>query len=252
MEDTEIIYHIAQPGAEIAHLVDSFWMLQNNSDQEKEIVLLPDGRIDLFFSFSANEPFHVNLLGLETEAAKTALAAHTTIFAISFRLLAIEYILETSVAALIDGGLILPADFWGFSVGDTADFEAFCIKAANAVKKHMPEVIDPRKEKLFELIYATMGAMPVKELSEKVYWSARQINRYFTQQFGISLKAYCNILRFRASFSHIKAGKLFPEQNFSDQAHFIKAVKKLSGVLPKDLARNQNDRFIQLSTLPKK
>ncbi len=110
--------------------------------------------------------------------------------------------------------------------------------------------IDSRKQKLFELIYSSNGSLPVKELSEKVYWGSRQINRYFNKQFGISLKAYCNILRFRASLQHIKKGKLFPELNFADQNHFIKEIKKFSGVVPKDLSKNQNDRFILLSTLP--
>ncbi|HEY2349392.1 MAG TPA: AraC family transcriptional regulator, partial [Puia sp.] len=76
--------------------------------------------------------------------------------------------------------------------------------------------------------------------------------RYFNQQFGISMKAFCNILRFRASFQHLKDGKLYPEQNFTDQNHFIKEVKKFSGVVPKDLSKNKNDRFILLSAMPKK
>jgi AraC-like DNA-binding protein len=93
--------------------------------------------------------------------------------------------------------------------------------------------------------------MTVKELSENVYWSSRQINRYFNDKFGISLKKFCTILRFKASFQHIKEGKLFPEQNFADQAHFIREVKKLTGFTPKELCKNQNDRFVQFSTLTK-
>jgi AraC-like DNA-binding protein len=91
--------------------------------------------------------------------------------------------------------------------------------------------------------------MPVKELSEKVYWSSRQINRYFNQQFGVSLKAYCNILRFSASFKHISEGKLFPGQNFTDQNHFIKETKKYAGVTPKELSKNKNDRFIDITAI---
>jgi AraC-like DNA-binding protein len=102
------------------------------------------------------------------------------------------------------------------------------------------------------LIYSSNGSLSVKELSEKVNWSSRQINRYFNEQFGISLKTYCNILRFRASLPHIKKGKLFPELNFTDQNHFIKEIKKFSGVVPKELSKNQNDRFILLSALPLK
>jgi AraC-like DNA-binding protein len=94
--------------------------------------------------------------------------------------------------------------------------------------------------------------MPVKELADKVFWSSRQINRYFNEQFGISLKAYCNILRFKNSLHHIKDGQLFPDLDFADQAHFIKEVKRFSGVVPKELFKNRNDRFILLSALPKK
>jgi AraC-like DNA-binding protein len=110
--------------------------------------------------------------------------------------------------------------------------------------------IDPRKKNLFDLIYASNGAISVKELSEKICWSSRQINRYFQDTFGLSLKTYCNVMRFRSSFGHIKAGKLFPEENYADQSHFIREIRKYSGVVPKELARNRNDRFIQFSTLP--
>ena len=93
--------------------------------------------------------------------------------------------------------------------------------------------------------------MTVKELSEKVYWSSRQINRYFNQQFGISLKAYCNILRFGSSFKHISEGKLFPEQNFTDQNHFIKEIKRYAGVTPKELSKNKDGRFINIAAIKK-
>jgi hypothetical protein len=48
---------------------------------------------------------------------------------------------------------------------------------------------------------------------------------------------------FQASLSHIKEGKLFPQLNYYDQSHFIKEIKKFSGVSPKELFKNQNDRF---------
>ncbi|MNY23979.1 Helix-turn-helix domain protein [compost metagenome] len=144
----------------------------------------------------------------------------------------------------------LSDDFWGVTKNDLNDFDGFCQKVSARMLALIKPEIDSRKQKLFDLIYSSNGSFTVKELSEKVCWSSRQINRYFNEQFGISLKAYCNILRFKASLSHIKAGKLYPEQNFSDQNHFIKEIKKFSGVVPKELSRNQNDRFILLSTLP--
>lgn len=248
----ELIYKNCRPDTSIADFVESFWMLDNQAEINKEIVVLPDGRIDLFFSYSNLEPFHITLMGLETEPTPIQFPAKTKTFAISFKLLAAEYILQTPIAALINEAKILPTNFWGFKQNDLNDFDDFCKKATSKMINLLPLKIDDRKRQLFNLIYNSQGAMKVKELSEKVFWTSRQINRYFNQQFGVSLKTYCNILRFRASFQQLKEGKLFPEMNFADQAHFIKQVKKLAGVIPKELSKNKNDRFIQFSTLTKK
>lgn len=239
-----------KPDATIADFVESFWLLHNQSEQEKEVVIVPDGRIDLFLSKSTIEPFHITLLGLETEPTQATISPSLLTFAISFKPLATEYVLKRTIADLLDNTLSLPANFWGFSIDNLNDFELFCQKATLHIQSKLKEKIDERKRKLFRLIYESNGAMSVKELSENVFWTSRQINRYFTQQYGLSLKAYCNILRFRASFKQIKEGKLFPEQNFADQSHFIREIKKLSGVAPKEFLHNKNDRFIQLSTLP--
>ncbi|HZX75304.1 MAG TPA: AraC family transcriptional regulator, partial [Cyclobacteriaceae bacterium] len=236
----------------LAAFVESFWQLQNHSASNKDVVILPDGRIDLFFSQSATEPFHITLSGLETHPDQATIATKTIMFAVSFKLLATEYIFKNTVSNLLDNAKHLPSDFWDFSANDLQDFDLFCKKASQKIQSLLPKEIDNRKKKLFDLIYSSNGSLTVSELSEKVGWSSRQINRYFNQQFGISLKAYCSILRFRASFHHIKDGKLFPQENFADQSHFIKEVKKLAGVSPKELKRNQNDRFIQFSTLPSK
>jgi len=247
--DNDFEYKFVKPDKSLADFVESFWLLQNHFETDKKVVILPDGRIDLFFSQSATESFHITLSGLETQPDQATLATKTIMFAISFKLLATEYIFQNTVSDLLDNATHLPADFWGFHADDLNDFDFFCKKVTQKIYSLLPNEIDNRKRKLFDLIYSSNGTLTVQELSEKVFWSSRQINRYFNQQFGLSLKAYCNILRFRASFQHIKDGKLFPQQNFADQSHFIKEVKKLSGVSPKELKRNQNDRFIQFSTL---
>lgn len=242
-------YELIKPDKSIAEFVESFWSLQNLTESDKEIMVLPDGRIDLIFIKSGSAPFQTTLLGIGTHPDKAILKSNTTMLVISFKLLAIEYVFKNPISNLLNNAQNLSSDYWNFSLTELNDFTLFYKKATQIIQLLLPREIDSRKEKLFDLIYSSNGEMTVKELSEKVFWSSRQINRYFNQQFGLSLKAYCNILRFRASFQHIKSGKLFPQQNFADQSHFIREVKKLSGALPKDLRKNQNDRFIQFSTL---
>lgn len=139
----------------------------------------------------------------------------------------------------------MPDGFWDFTVDDLNDFDGFCKKATRKIQSLLPKEIDERKRGLFDLIFATNGEISVRELSEIVFWKERQINQYFNRHFGISLKAYCSILRFQASLSHIKEGKLFPQLNYYDQSHFIKEIKKLSGASPRELFKNENRRFLQ-------
>lgn len=250
--NNDLHYKFIKPDKSLADFVESFWFLKHQSDDNTEKIVVPDGKIDLFFSKSETEPFHITLIGLETKPKSNPSYPDSVSCSISFKPLAAEYILHHSIADILDSTKILPNNFWGFNADDLDDFDMFCKKASQKIQSLLPKEVDNRKRKLFELIYATNGAISVKELSDKVFWSRQQINRYFNQQFGLSLKVYCNIIRFRASFQHIKKGKLFPQQNFADQSHFIKEVRKLSSVSPKELKRNQNERFIQFSVLDPK
>ncbi|PBJ16033.1 AraC family transcriptional regulator [Flavobacterium sp. ACN6] len=243
-------YQSMQPSPNLSDFVDSFWFVRNISDQTLETIGLPDGRIDLSLFESSDEAFRITLLGLGTKQyEKGRIPANSLSFVISFKLPAAEYILHESIAALVNSAKALETDFWNFNKNDLEDFELFCQKASLKLESLLVKELDSRKQKLFSLIYKTKGAMSVKDLSEQSNWSSRQINRYFQHYFGISLKEYCSILRFRASLEHIAKGKLFPEENFSDQTHFIKEIKKISGSLPKELFQNKNDRFILLSAL---
>ena len=247
----EIEYKIAKPEAVLSDFVERFYMVTNHAAFDKEMVVIPDGRIDLFFLQSENKPFTAILLGLETIPSSTFFWSNACFFGISFKLLAVEYILNQSIADFLNGAKLMPTDFLEIKPEDLLHFEALCHKASEKIKNLIQPKIDTRKQKLFELLYATNGSLTINEYAEKVYWSNRQINRYFNQTFGISLKTYCNILRFRASFQQIKDGNLYPEQNFSDQPHFVREVKKLAGVVPKELSKNKNDRFVQFSSLLK-
>lgn len=248
--NSDLEYKILQPDKSLSDFVDSFWFLHNRSENDKKTIGLPDGRLDLFLFQSPAESFRITLIGAETRQYEYGvIPGNSLIFAISFKLLAVEYILREPIADILNNARFLPEGFWEFTERDLLDFDLFVEKATRKIQSLLPKELDERKRRLFELIYQTKGSITVKELSEKVFWNSRQINRYFNRQFGISLKVYCNVLRFRASLEHIAKGKLFPEENFSDQTHFIKEVKKFSGVVPKELSKNKNDRFILLSAI---
>ncbi|MCX8534242.1 helix-turn-helix domain-containing protein [Chryseobacterium luquanense] len=241
MESLE--FKLVEPDTSLSDFVYCFSSLQNLSTQ-KDVVIIPNGKIDLNFSINDKGDFQVALLGLETEPKYTNHQI-SSFCAVSFNPIAIEYIFNQSVAEIINSGKILPSNFWDITIEDLKDFEKFCSKISQKISSILPKTIDGRKLNLFKLIFESNGEITIKELSEKISWSQRQINRYFNQQFGLSLKAYCKILRFQASLPHINKGELYPQLNFTDQSHFIKEIKQFSGVSPKELHKNENDRFLQ-------
>ncbi|TWR31511.1 helix-turn-helix transcriptional regulator [Mucilaginibacter pallidiroseus] len=238
-----------KPEPEISAFVESIGMFHNQGAEAKEVVVLPDGRIDLFFWKPGIEDFQVTLIGLETAPEQRFIPPGTNAFVVSFRPLAAEYILKTSVADILNSAKNLINDFWNFDKDILDDFDAFYNRVTESVKALIPTSVDNRKTKLFDLIYTSNGDLTVSALADQTGWSSRQMSRYFNQQFGLSPKAYCNILRFRASLGHIAQGKLYPQYNFTDQAYFIKEIKRFAGVVPKELSKNKNDRFLLLSVL---
>lgn len=239
----------ALPDNSISHFVHSFWMLENKTGKDIPSTVLPNGMVDLILMKLNSQNWEIVVRGIDTMPSQVVIRAGTKMFSIGLKLLAVEYMLGDSIKDVLNEGKNLPNDFWQFDKNDMNSLGNFCNKATQKIKTISTESIDSRKKKLFELIYSCHGSTTVKELSEKVHWSSRQINRYFNQQFGISLKVYCNILRFGASFKHLSEGKLFPEQNLTDQNHFIKEIKKYAGVTPKELSKNKGGRFVNITAI---
>lgn len=247
----DLEYVSVKPEAALAGVVESIWMVRNRSSERAAGIIVPDGKIDLFLFKSEGGDFEMFISGICTEPVVKPPFPDSTMFAVSFYPVAAEYLFRQSFAGLKNTSQVLPAGYWGLSAEDMTDFDSFCRKVCRIVAGMLTKEIDLRTAHLFELLFASKGEISVKELSEKTHWRSRQINRYFNTWFGITLKSYVNVIRFSNSLKQLKNGDFYPELNYVDQSHFIREVKKFSGVKPTVLGKNENDRFIQLSLLPK-
>ena len=248
-KSTEIEYQYQSPPEEISLYVDRFWCLKHASKTAKDVILLPDGKIDILFSSSDTAPFQVVLVGLATMPDKQVLEPGLITFGISFNPLAMEYIVQKSVAAFVNEAVELKTDFWGARASWLKDFDLFCKKVSEIIIALLPKAPDDRKLRMQAYLLQSNGNTTVRSIEKNCFITSRALNRYWMQAFGIPLKTYLLLLRFRSAFPHIKKGNLYPEADYTDQSHFIKEVKRLSGHLPKELLRNQNDRFLQFSVL---
>lgn len=240
-------YREIKPDGFLKNFVQCFWYYET-TDEEIQHTILPDGYFDLIAEFENEVLTTVKLTGVWTKPKDVNILKNTKFFAIRFKLLATEYLFQKEIRSILDTTQNLPFNFWSIDNYKSVAFEKFVSETINRLEnsiKHLKE-IDNRKLNLFELVYQHK-IKTVAELSDKIFWSSRQINRYFNAQFGFSLKEFLKIVRCNASYEHISNGQLSPQEDYFDQAHFIKDLKQYTGTTPKELHKNKNDRFLQLS-----
>lgn len=249
----EIIYKEIKPKSKLSAFVKSFWYFENKKNENQNYSILPDGCFDLLIYFKENKEKEIFLTGLWNKNIEVSIPAQTKIFAIRFKPLATEYIIEKGIVDLLNSKIkISNKNFVFLKQIDTEyqDFNSFVNSNTTRLQSILgtEKGIDPRKEKVFELLFKNQGVVSIKKISEQVYWSNRQISRYFNKNYGLSIKEYANILRVKSTYKNLSNGENYSQIEYFDQSHFIKEIKKYTGENPKTLIKNKNDRFLQLST----
>ena len=237
----------------LSNFIQCFWKYDNQI-KDVDYTIIPDGHFDLIFKIRNNELVSVSLTGVWTKPINVNIKKNTKLIGVRFKLIAVEYIFKKSIKGILNTRTILPISILGSENLPFENFDNLTHSLSDKINFGLQNLkeIDNRKFKLFKLLYGNKGSLSVKTLAQNVFWSSRQINRYFNQQFGFSLKTFSNIIKCNSSYTEIAKGQLFPQQNYFDQAHFIKEVKRYTGETPKELHKNENDRFLQISIIPDK
>lgn len=92
-----------------------------------------------------------------------------------------------------------------------------------------------------KLIYQSNGLIKIKELQEKLFISASPFEKRFRKLVGTTPKKFASIVRFNTVLKNIHKPKsllaICYENNFFDQAHFIKDFKQFTGITPENFKR---------------
>ena len=92
-----------------------------------------------------------------------------------------------------------------------------------------------------KLIYQTNGTIRIKELNEKLFISQSPFEKRFRKVVGTTPKKFASIIRFNTVLNNLNNTKSLTEicyeNNFFDQAHFIKDFKQFTGDTPENFKR---------------
>ena len=233
----------------LSNFVKCFWTSETLTENS-EYTILPDGFFDLIVEIKNGKNPSIKLTGIWTIPIDIKTEVNTKIFAVRFKPLSVELLECVNLKSLLNSSINLSDDFLEIDNLTFDNFQVFCSHIENYLKSRIEKIktISNFKISLFNEIFKK-ETFNVQELSEKSFWTSRQINRYFNMTFGLSLKEYLNIIRCYETYKDISNNKLTPPSKYFDQSHYIKEIKKFTGVTPKELSRNENDRFLQLLTL---
>lgn len=92
-----------------------------------------------------------------------------------------------------------------------------------------------------KLIYQSKGTIRIKELNEKLFISQSPFEKRFRKVVGTTAKKFASIVRFNSVLDNLNETKTLTEicyeNNFFDQAHFIKDFKQFTGDTPENFKR---------------
>lgn len=233
----------------LSNFVKCFWTSETLT-KSSDYTILPDGYFDLIVEIKNKKISSIKLTGIWINPIDIKTEIDTEVFAVRFKPLAIELLENVNLKALLNSSINLGFDFIGIDKLAFDNFKDFCRHIEHYLKTRIEKTkaVSDLKIRLFNEIFKK-EVFNVQELSEKVFWTSRQINRYFNLTFGLSLKEYLNIIRCNQTFKDISKNRLTLQSNYFDQSHFIKEIKKFTGATPTELKKNENDRFLQLLTI---
>lgn len=103
-----------------------------------------------------------------------------------------------------------------------------------------------------KLIINNFGNISSEEISKKVYYSSRHLNRLFNQYLGVNMKTFSRLVRINKSIQLLNNNKISllyicNELGFYDIPHFIKDFKIVCGITPQKYRANMSDFYSEIA-----
>ncbi|RPE14344.1 AraC family transcriptional regulator [Chitinophaga lutea] len=241
-----VAYHELLPEPRLAPYIYCYWQLETMQPLTEAFVyrVVADGCIDLFFD--VQQPADNYIMGFSTVYTEFPLPPVFNYIGIRFLPAAFPLLFNIDASALTNRfehlGQVLPH----LSAGLTrlAQHPAFLANLQQRLDQFFLHILSNthfhRDGRLFDAIGIILNARGVltveRELNSGI--SPRQLRRLFNFYIGDTPKVFSKVVRFqhilhaKPSVESLKKDKLFYDNGYYDQVHFIKEFKTMYGLTP--------------------
>src|SRR5260221_1952340 len=117
-------YSECAPDLTLPEFIKCFWNFANASEKEQQFTILPDGCFDLIIQLNGKKLKEVSLSGIWSNPVDVKIPDGTVLIGIRFKLLAAEYIFDSSLSSFLNGEMIIEEGFWSISKMPLVHFKA--------------------------------------------------------------------------------------------------------------------------------
>ena len=253
-------YQTFEPSLELCSFVKCYWTLedQQNSNLEKQTIV-PDGCMEMIFhqgdlyqQYDENGMLFIQprcfVFGQLTKPLEIKPTGRTSIFSVRFHpngflpfcTIPIKNFENKPIELKTffnEEGILIESQILNAksSPEKIKIIEAFLLK-----RLENKEVVDKIIKSAVETLVLSKGKIKIEELVNQEKISRRQLERNFTKGIGLSPKQLSKTIRLQAALQMLlnkkftSLTKLAYDNNYYDQAHFIKDFKELTGYTPKE------------------
>ncbi len=266
-------YQTFQPHPDLASLVKFYWTLEvpydpNNHKQK----IIPDGCVEMTFNmkdpikrYISDDDFVLHppamVMGQRTKSFYIEPLGDVDSFAISFYPYGFANFANIPLKDLADSEIPL-VEVLGEAEGEI--LEQKMIQAGNTTERLSiietfllerlkdSSTIENIVKTTVDTLVATNGNSAINTILKNDLSKRRQLERHFRKQVGISPKQLGKVIRLQTALKMLlldnneNLTNIAYENDYFDQAHFIKDFKSLIGVTPKEFLGNEH---MALSTI---
>jgi AraC-like DNA-binding protein len=251
---------IVEPGNELAEFVRCYWILESaREDTPAKNTIVPDGTMKLIFHYGDAYAHHPNpaerillpkcfLIGQLTRPYVVEPLGITGTFIVRFHPNGFLPFATIPIREMENTAVPLNTLFGkdGEEIGEQvlnagSTTERIRLIEAFLVRRLADKgTIDSVVKSTVETILQAKGQFTVHELSQQKNINRRQLARKFSSAIGLSPKQLSKTIRIQAALKTLLAKEgisltdLAYENEYFDQAHFIKDFKEFTGLTPKE------------------
>ncbi len=244
----EFIHYQEHYDSALDHYCMCIWQMQTKRVTKKAIpnMILPDACLDIIIDFSNRQ---INVAGFSRHTETTLLKGQVDVMGVRLRPGAFYALFHRPAVEIMDR-------IWDISTIDpnhslTKLFETTTTTGrCKLLKEYLLSKLRTATTSPFltytDQLYQAPTEQRVADIARNLGYTNRQLRRIFYKHYGVSPKVFLNILRLHLCLTLLFEGKhqlteIAQLSGYYDQAHFIKEIKKYTGVSPLQLLKNNPD-----------